>query len=253
MVTASPVSAILKSSVAAAASLGALNSLAGATTLVTSSNSSTLNATVGTSTAPGVAFAITGTTSPAGSWQITSAGQVPPGMNFSGLTGPGEVDTGNLPGNAPILSGTPTTAGTYILDLIAWENPGQNGIQSPTYVFTVVVSASANAPSFTVLPQDTTTTVGTAVSLTAAASGSPSYQWQKNGANVSGATSGTLTLSNPQTTDNGTYTVIATNGSAVNHEQRRESDGVCRIMPPPGVHRPADSPIDVARKCHDKL
>jgi len=41
--------------------------------------------------------------------------------------------------------------------------------------------------------------------------GSESYQWQVNGANISGATNASLILTNVQTTDAGSYAVIVTN------------------------------------------
>jgi len=49
---ASPISAILKASVAGLASLGGLHSLAGATNLATNGNDSPLNVTVGTAIPP---------------------------------------------------------------------------------------------------------------------------------------------------------------------------------------------------------
>src|SRR5262245_21588107 len=46
-----------------------------------------------------------------------------------------------------------------------------------------------------------------------------SYQWQFNGANVPGATNALLTLTNVQTTNAGSYTVVVSNGagSVSNH------------------------------------
>jgi len=211
MMVASPVGTILKSATAAAAALGALNSLAGATTF-TPSTASPLSATVGQAIA-GVAFNITGTQSPAGSWQLTSS--MPAGLSLTdpagqaaSLTGAGVINVG-----IPVISGTPTAAGTFNITLVAWEFANATGIQSLTYTFTVVVSASSSAPSFTTSPQGAVVNVGQSMSLTAAATNSPSYQWQKNGANIAGATSATYTISSPQTSDSGSYAVIATNGS----------------------------------------
>lgn len=58
-------------------------------------------------------------------------------------------------------------------------------------------------------PQGQTNFVGQTVTLSVAATGDApfSYQWQKNGGNISGATGSTLVLANPQTSDSGTYTV----------------------------------------------
>jgi hypothetical protein len=55
----------------------------------------------------------------------------------------------------------------------------------------------------------------TAVAWVPGGQPAPSYQWQFNGANVTGATSGTLTLSNFQPVNAGLYSVIASSGTAV--------------------------------------
>jgi hypothetical protein len=60
--------------------------------------------------------------------------------------------------------------------------------------------------------------LGGSVTLSAVATGvpSPTFQWQKNGGDISGATSNTLTLNPVNASDAGSYTLVATNslGSA---------------------------------------
>ena len=78
--------------------------------------------------------------------------------------------------------------------------------------------ASANIPSLTqdITPLTAADVVGSSLILNAAFSGATSYQWQKNGTNISGAISPTLTLSNLQLTDtatNGGYRLVAYNSS----------------------------------------
>ena len=62
-------------------------------------------------------------------------------------------------------------------------------------------------------PQPQVDIPGANVSFSSAATGSPPvhYQWRKNGANISGATSATLTLSGVTTNDVASYLVVATN------------------------------------------
>ena len=68
-------------------------------------------------------------------------------------------------------------------------------------------------PRFTVEPVDRFALPGTAVALTALAVGRQplSYQWQRNGIPVSGATGASLVLPGIQVTDAGSYSVVVTN------------------------------------------
>ncbi|HET7792933.1 MAG TPA: PQQ-dependent sugar dehydrogenase [Rhizobacter sp.] len=61
----------------------------------------------------------------------------------------------------------------------------------------------SQAPRITAQPQSQTVYIGTPATFSAAADGATSVQWQRNGANISGATSGSYTLSNPQVADSG--------------------------------------------------
>jgi len=58
-------------------------------------------------------------------------------------------------------------------------------------------------------------TAGANVTFTVAATGTPTptYQWRKNGANLSGATSASLMLTNVGIADAGSYDAIATNAA----------------------------------------
>ena len=73
-------------------------------------------------------------------------------------------------------------------------------------------------PSISVGPQNQTVRAGSSTNLSVAASGSAplNYQWQKDGANLTGATALQLLLTNLQTDQSGSYRVVVTNlaGSA---------------------------------------
>lgn len=74
------------------------------------------------------------------------------------------------------------------------------------------------APQILTQPQAQIVPAGTTVTFSVTVSGAPppTYQWNKAGQPISGATSSTLTLNNVQTSDASTYTVVVTNslGSA---------------------------------------
>ncbi|HWX20037.1 MAG TPA: immunoglobulin domain-containing protein [Candidatus Binatia bacterium] len=94
--------------------------------------------------------------------------------------------------------------------------PPKNGWEGYAQIF-VAGKPSAGAPILVqdVTPLNASDVVGSQVALTAAFSGATGYQWQKNGSNILGATTTTLTLSNLQLTDTATnsgYRLIASNG-----------------------------------------
>jgi hypothetical protein len=68
-------------------------------------------------------------------------------------------------------------------------------------------------PVITSQPQGLTTVVGSTVTFVVTAGGSPqlSYQWQFNSTNIAGATASSLTLTNVQPGQAGTYLVIVSN------------------------------------------
>ncbi|HVU24983.1 MAG TPA: S8 family serine peptidase [Opitutus sp.] len=71
-------------------------------------------------------------------------------------------------------------------------------------------------PAITTQPASRTAAAGGSVTLTAATSApGVTYQWQRNGADVSGATGSSLTLSNLQSGNAGIYTVTVTGETSV--------------------------------------
>lgn len=80
-----------------------------------------------------------------------------------------------------------------------------NGVDAP--------SGAPAAPVITLNPTTQTAEEGDDVTLSANATGNPTptWQWQKNGANISGATTRFLSLLEVTEADEGSYTAIATN------------------------------------------
>ncbi len=119
------------------------------------------------------------------------------GVNISGATS----------ATYTIVTTAAGDAGTYAV--VATNSSGF--VTSATAALTV--SAALAAPNVTTQPLSQTVTAGTSVTFTAAASGNPTptYQWQKGGVNISGATSATYTIASTMLSDAGNYTVIVTN------------------------------------------
>lgn len=88
-------------------------------------------------------------------------------------------------------------------------------------------------PTVTQQPTGTTVLAGTTLTLSAAASGTPplTYQWRIDGANIPGANSPTLVLSQIQPAQSGRYTVRVNNGvgSAISQE------AIVTVLPRPTV------------------
>ena len=84
------------------------------------------------------------------------------------------------------------------------------------WVDVVFRNSSATAPAITSQPTGSTVAVGQTASFSVAASGSAplSYQWQKNGAAISGATSSSYTTPATTSTDNGALFAVVVSNSA---------------------------------------
>jgi hypothetical protein len=81
-------------------------------------------------------------------------------------------------------------------------------------VATLTVNTAPVAPTITTAPANQTVTAGQTATFAVVAAGTAplSYQWQKNGANIAGASSASYTTPATATTDSGsTFTVVVTN------------------------------------------
>ena len=72
---------------------------------------------------------------------------------------------------------------------------------------------NTQSPTITLQPQSQTSAVGANILLTVSVIGAApfSYQWQKDGGDISGATNSAYSIQNAQTNDSGTYSVFVTN------------------------------------------
>ncbi len=81
---------------------------------------------------------------------------------------------------------------------------------------TLTVNAAAVPPSITTQPASQTVTAGQAATFSVLAAGTAplTYQWRKNGANISGATAASYTTPATTTTDSGSTISVVVNNSA---------------------------------------
>jgi hypothetical protein len=110
------------------------------------------------------------------------------------------------------LEGTSTITVTNGLVQVAEQAGAYDKIDA---IDIVQQGASATAPSITTQPTSQTVNVGQGVTFSVVASGTAplSYQWQKNGANIAGATSASYTIGAAQASDAGTYSVVVSNSA----------------------------------------
>ena len=103
----------------------------------------------------------------------------------------------------------PADAGAY--KLVATNSAAPSGVASDSATLTV-----NTLPTFTTQPSAQSITAGAPVTFTAVVTGSPTptLQWFKGSSPLSGQTSASLTLSNVQPTDAGSYKLVATNAAA---------------------------------------
>jgi hypothetical protein len=147
---------------------------------------------------------------------VTGANILVSGANLGGLTA--------VRFNGVLASSFGSTSGTSTTVIYAGVPAGATtgpltvetaaGTVAAPYDF-YVSSTAPIAPVITTQPVAQTANVGGSVSLVVVATGAPApvFQWRKGGANVTNATSATLVLSNVQSGDAGTYTVVVANSA----------------------------------------
>jgi DNA-binding beta-propeller fold protein YncE len=106
--------------------------------------------------------------------------------------------------------------GSYSLTAKATDNAGAIAISSAVGVTVKAAVVVPNAPTITTQPTSRSVTAGQTATFSVAASGTAplAYQWQKNNANISGATSASYTTPATAITDNGaTFRVLISNSA----------------------------------------
>jgi hypothetical protein len=184
--------------VVAANSAGAATSNAATLTVSAASTAPTIStqpANVTVTAGASATFTVVATGTPTPTYQWKKAGTAISGATSATYT---------------IAATAAADAGSYTVTV----SNSAGSVDSSAATLTVNPAGGGNvAPTITTQPTSATVTVGGSATFTVVASGTPTptYQWTKGGAAVSGATNASLTVSNAQSSDAGTYAVTVTN------------------------------------------
>ena len=124
--------------------------------------------------------------------------------------------TANVPGNFSYLPASGTVPSIGVKTLVATFTPTDSALYNVTTVQQVLtVSSGSDLPGFITQPQSQAVFVGSNVTFVTAVRDTalPNFQWRKNGVLIPGATGATLTLTNIQLADGGSYALDATNAA----------------------------------------
>jgi len=150
----------------------------------------------------------------------------------------GAVLDGATDSTLTITNAQAADAGTYSVEVV-------NSINTATSDDAILTVHDA-PPTITAQPQDQAVVVGFTASLTVTAEGTAplSYQWKKDEAVLDGATDATLTITNAQIADAGSYTVEVTNSAGA----ATSVAAVLTVSPPiaPAISVPPESMTVIA-------
>ncbi len=140
-------------------------------------------------------------------FSVVATGTAPLGYQW-------QKDGTNLPGAtaASLVLSSVTTADAGVYTVVVTNSAGS---VTSTNATLVVNGNSAVAPSITTQPASQTVSAGANVTFAVVATGTAplEYQWQKNGADIPGATSAALTLTAVTAAAAGNYRVVVSNGA----------------------------------------
>lgn len=132
---------------------------------------------------------------------------LPPGIIY-------DSDTFPLSSSLAVLQGTPTTPGTFDVEITAFHFPNLQGAASPVYELTITVTGGAVEPPPVVTKAllDRVAAPGDRIELSVEVQGEAlAFQWEKDDVAIPDSDSPTLSLENVSAADSGRYTVKISN------------------------------------------
>ncbi|HTY87137.1 MAG TPA: immunoglobulin domain-containing protein [Candidatus Acidoferrum sp.] len=221
--TADVLAIVFRWAAGAAAALGGVQAVSGASTVVTSPLS--------TNIVQGQLFVLRLTTAPqqAGYWAATG---LPSGISLVGTNGRSFWE----------LYGTPTGTGTYIVGLTAKSSANAGPSETTTANLTINISPGATntPPAITTQPASLTVTQAQSATFTVIATGTAplTYFWRKGGIPMTNGPNPSLTMANVQPTNAGTYSVIVSNSAGT----VTSSNATLTVIVPPAAPAIATQP-----------
>lgn len=160
-------------------------------------------------TAPGITTqpsSVTVTAGNSASFTVVASGTAP--LTYQWSKG-GNAISGATSATYSIANAQSSDAGSYT---VVVSNSAGSATSSAA---TLTVNAATVAPGISTQPGNVTVTAGSAASFTVVASGTAplTYQWKKDSAAISGATSASFTIASAQSSDAGSYSVTVTNSA----------------------------------------
>ncbi len=202
-----PIAKLVKAVAISAAAFNEVHAQTGATDEFVVEPASPAEAVVGVEF--NMAFFIRGTQEEERSWGI--AGDIPPGLNVGGLVD-GTVNL-NFPGDPVLISGTPTTPGSYTFTAKPWDLPNQTGDTTTATSITINVTEPPTPPEILNHPSPTRVPTGGRAQFFVEWKEGVVFgiQWLKDGVELDGETGQTLILTDVAEGDEGVYSVRLTN------------------------------------------
>jgi hypothetical protein len=230
--TANVLAIVFRWAAGAAAALGGVQAVSGASTVITSPLS--------TNIVQGKLFVMRLTTAPdqAHAW---TASNLPAGIKLIGTNGNAFWQ----------LNGTPTVSGTYVVGLTAKDQANSSSSRTVTASLTLNIAPAVVAapPLITNQPASLSVTQGQTATFSVGATGTAplTYFWRKGGNALANGPNPSLNIPNAQSANAGTYSVIVSNSAGTVTSSNATLTVIVPPTPPTITTQPGDQLVNVVQ------